>query len=171
MTAPVPVGQAATLRALATAMFRTAAPVVVVTVLTGIGVATVVAGVPGAWGAGWGGTIAAASSVFTLLVMRRTAAMDPQVVMVASLGSFLLKMIVLLAALFLIGQVAGIDRGSLALSMLAVFVVASIAETWAGYRMRTFIVDPGAGAVTRESSTGMSDSGSGAAAGRDGGHD
>lgn len=142
MTAPVPIGQADTLRALATAMFRAAAPVAVATVVVAVVVFTLLSGAAGAWGAGLGGGVAALSSLITLAVMRRMAASQPHVVMVASLGSSLTKAMVLLVALFGLGQVPGIDRWALALSMLAVFIVVSFAEGWAGYRRRSFVVEP-----------------------------
>lgn len=164
MNTPVPVGQAATLRALAGSMLRAAAPVAIVTVVVAVVVFALRSGAPGAWGAGLGGGIAALSSLFTLTVMRRTAALEPHAVMVASLGSFLMKMIVLLIALFALGRVPGIDRSALALSMLAVFILVSIAETWAGYRQRSFIIDP----VTSGSVTGMSGSPADAPARADG---
>ena len=158
MTTPVPVGQAATLRALATTMFRTAAPVAIATVLVAVVVFTLRSGAPGAWGAALGGGVAALSSLITLAVMRRMAASQPHAVMVASLGSSFTKMIVLLVALFGLGQLPGVDRWALALSTLAVFIVVSFAEGWAGYRQRTLVVDP----VTSGSVTDMSGSTTGA---------
>jgi ATP synthase protein I len=154
VTTPVPVGQAATLRALATAMFRTAAPVAIGTVVAAVVVFTLRSGAPGAWGAALGGGVAALSSLITLAVMRRMAASQPHAVMVASLGSSLTKAIVLLVALFGLGQVPGVDRWALALSMLAVFIVVSFAEGWAGYRQRSYVVDP----MTSGSVTDMSGS-------------
>jgi ATP synthase protein I len=154
VSTPVPVGQAATLRALAGAMLRVAAPLATVTVVVAVVVFTLRSGVPGAWGAALGGGVAALSSLLTLAVMRRTAAREPRVVMVASLGSSLTKAIVLLVALFGLGQVPGIDRWALALSMTAVFIVVSFAEGWAGYRQRSYVVEP----VTSGSVTGMSES-------------
>jgi ATP synthase protein I len=145
MTTPVPVGQEATLRALAAAMFRGAAAAAAVTWTASAVVAAVLGGLPGALSAAVGGALAVASSLLTLWLIRRTAAQAPQVVMIASLGGFLLKMIVLLAALSLLGRIEGLDRTALALTMLAVFLVVAGAEAVASARMRTYSVDPGAG--------------------------
>ncbi len=154
MTTPVPVGQEATLHALATAMFRAAAPVAIATVVVAVVVFALRSGASGAWGAALGGGVAALASLLTLAAMRRTATLEPRAVMVASLGSSLTKMIVLLIALFGLGQLPGVDRWALALSTIAVFIVVSFAEGWAGYRQRSYVVEP----VTGGSMTGMSES-------------
>lgn len=161
MSPSVPVGQEATLRGLAAAMARGAVLAGAITVVAGVVVAAVVAGPSGAWSALLGGTIALGSSLITVALMRRTAALAPQAVMVVSFGSLLLKAIVLLPALFLLDRVDGVHRESLALSVLAVLIVVSAAQGWAGYRTPTMIVDPLAAAAepaTSGSMTGMSGS-------------
>ncbi|MCY7342476.1 MAG: hypothetical protein LH603_11680 [Pseudonocardia sp.] len=139
----LPEGQEATLRALAAAMFRGAAALAVGTAVLAVVVAGLVVGVDGVLGALAGSVLALLASLLTLWLIQRTATQAPNVVMVASLGGFLLKMIVLLAVLTLLGGVGGVHRQSLALSMLAVFVVVAAAESIAAYRMRMLSVSPG----------------------------
>lgn len=171
MSAPVPVGPEATLRALAAAMLRRAAPAVVLVVLAGTLLGALVVGPPGALGVALGGTAAALASAVTLVAMRATAHLPPHVVMMASFASFLTKMGLLLVALLALDRYTDVHRTSLALGVLAVVLTAAAAAGWASYRMPTMIVDPEPSTrvpLTSDSVTGMSESDPGAAVGASG---
>ncbi len=142
----LPVGQEQTLRALAASMQRGVLAVGgVLTAAAAIGGA-VAAGPAGALSALVGALLGVGSSLFTLWLMRRTAHREPRAVMMASLGGFLQKMIILLVALFVAGSIPGVHRMSLAVGLLVVLLGVTAAEGWAGYRLRTAVVDlPGTG--------------------------
>lgn len=162
MTRRLPQGQEETVLALARVMWRNVLGVSLVTTVVVVGAAGVVVGPAGAVSALVGAVLGVLSSLFTLVLMRRTADRMPQAVMVASFGGLLTKMIFLLAVLFPLGTVDGVHRLSLAAGLLAVLIAATAAEGWAGYRLRTMYVvpdDPG----TSGSMTGMSGSPTGAA--------
>jgi ATP synthase protein I len=154
----LPAGQEQTLLALAAAMRRGVLAVAVAVGVPAVVVAGVVAGLPGALSALAGVVLAVAASLFTLWVMRRTAAREPKAVMIASMGGFIQKMIFLLVGLFLLGRVEGLHRMSLALAVIAVLIATTAAEGWAGYRLRTLIVDEPTTPATSGSPTVMSES-------------
>jgi hypothetical protein len=62
--------------------------------------------------------------------------------MMASLGGYVQKMIILLVALFVAGSIPGVHRMSLAVGLLVTLIGVTAAEGWAGYRFRTAAVDP-----------------------------
>lgn len=140
--AELPVGQEQSLRALAAAMQRNA-------LLAG-GALAVLAPAGGALAAGAAGALSAllgvglgiGASLFTLWLMRWSAHREPRAVMMASLGGFVQKMIVLLVALFVAGSIPGVHRMSLAVGLLVTLIGVTTAEGWAGYRFRTAAVDP-----------------------------
>jgi len=155
----LPVGQEQTLRALAASMQRhTLVAGGMMVVATAVG-GTVAAGVPGALSAALGAGLGIGSSLFTLWLMRRSAHREPRAVMMASLGGYVQKMIILLVALFVAGSIPGVHRMSLAVGLLVTLIGVTAAEGWAGYRFRTAAVDPaeaGTGPATSGSTTGLS---------------
>jgi F0F1-type ATP synthase assembly protein I len=166
----LPVGQEQTLRALAASMQRNAllagAALVVAAPVGG----AVAAGVPGALSALLGVALGIGSSLFTLWLMRRSAHREPRAVMMASLGGYVQKMIILLVALFVAGSIPGVHRMSLAVGLLVTLIGVTAAEGWAGYRLRTAVVDPSEGdrsPATSGSATGLSLSSGGTGDGAD----
>ncbi|QUH04698.1 hypothetical protein HUO13_31495 [Saccharopolyspora erythraea] len=119
-------------RRLAAAMLRTALVPGAVTAVLGAIVATVLFGVSGLVSALIGGVVAFGSSVLTIWLMRTTGGMNPMFVMVAALGGYIGKMIVLLVVMTLLGWVDGIHREALAFTMLATIMV------WAGAEVVAF---------------------------------
>ncbi|MBB5155301.1 hypothetical protein [Saccharopolyspora phatthalungensis] len=130
-------------RKLAAAMLRTAVWPGVATVAIGAIVATVLVGVPGLIGALVGGVVAFASSLLTIWLMRFTGGMSPHFVMVAALGGYIGKMIVLLVVMTLLGGIDMIHRESLAFTMLATVMVWAGAEVVAFKRTKIPTVVPG----------------------------
>ncbi|MCX6467158.1 MAG: hypothetical protein NTW05_26775 [Pseudonocardiales bacterium] len=155
---PPPSGQERTLLALAAAMRRGVLLSTAAVGVPAVVVAAVVTGPAGALSALAGVLLALAGSLFTLWLMRRTADREPRAVMIASLGGFIQKMIFLLVGLFALGTVPGVQRMALALAVLAVLIATTAAEGWAGYRLRTLIVDEPTMPATSGSTTGLSDS-------------
>jgi ATP synthase protein I len=123
-------------RQLADEMFRGALWLTVATVVVGMIVSAVLAGLSGLLGALVGGGVACASSLATLLVMRKTAALDVHFVMAAALGGFVGKMFVLLIVMILLRDVPMFDQKALALTMLATVVIAAAAEARASKKSR-----------------------------------
>lgn len=113
-------------------MLRTALVPGAVTAVLGAIVATVLFGVSGLVSALIGGVVAFGSSVLTIWLMRTTGGMNPMFVMVAALGGYIGKMVVLLVVMTLLGWVEGIHRESLAFTMLATIMV------WAGAEVVAF---------------------------------
>lgn len=138
------VGQAQAIRRMSGAMARGAALVGVGVSVLCVGVATVVQGVPGFYGSGLGALLATGSALLTPVLMLRTTTLEPAVVMLASFVGLTTKAIVLLAVLFTLGNVAGLHRMSLALTMLVVLIATTAAEAHAGSRIKILIgSDPG----------------------------
>jgi hypothetical protein len=96
-----------------------------------------VAGVSGLLSGLLGVVLGIGSALFTLWLMHRTADREPRAVMVASIGGFVQKMIILLVALWLADLLPGVHRMSLAVSLLVVLIAVAGAEGWAGYRFRS----------------------------------
>ena len=133
---------AGVVRGLAGAMFRGALIPTVVTVVLGVVVFGVLYGLPGALGALVGGLVIIASSLATLWLMHRTAALEVHFVMAAALGGFMLKMLVLLGVMILLRDVEFLHTNSVAITMIATILVAAAAEGRASKRTRSLNVIP-----------------------------
>lgn len=127
---------------LAAAMSRATWWSVTPTVLVGMLVAGLLLGVPGVLGALVGGAVAGLSSLATLVLMRKTAALNPYFVMAAALGGFAGKMIILLVVMTLLRDVDGLDPKALAFTMLAAILVAAAAEMVAFRRTKIPTIIP-----------------------------
>ncbi|NUT46173.1 MAG: hypothetical protein HOV94_02465 [Saccharothrix sp.] len=132
----------AVVRRLAGEMYRSALWAALATVVAGAILWTVLAGVPGLVAALIGGAIACLSSAATLLLMHRTAAMPLQVIMVAALGGFMGKLIVLLGVMVVLRKFPVLHTNALALTMAATIVVATVMEVRASKRSRSQVVIP-----------------------------
>lgn len=119
-------------RRLAATMVRIGLLPGLLTVAAGAGIAAVAVGSTGLWGALVGGAVALASSLLTFGLMRWSADLPVQIVMVLALGGYLLKMIALLAVMVALGGVAALHVRSLAFTFLAVVLV------WAGTEVVAF---------------------------------
>ena len=75
--------------------------------------------------------------------MRKTAALNPMMVMTGALGGFVGKMIVLLLVLMVLREISWLHTQSLAYTMLAVVIVWAAMDTVAFRRTKipTLIVD------------------------------
>ena len=129
-------------RGIASAMLRGSMLVMLAIVVGATVVAFAVVGPSGGWSALGGGAIALVLSLFTLMLITRTAEAAPQAVMFAALGGFLFKVILLVVVYALAGRIDGLHRESLAITMAAVFVVAAAAQSFAGSRVRMLTVVP-----------------------------
>jgi ATP synthase protein I len=144
LTTDLPRTHAESVLKLADAMLRAALWPGVATVVVGIVVSAVFAGVEGALGALVGGVVAFASSLATLWLMRRTATMSPFATMAAALGGFAGKMLLLLIVMLFLGSVSWLHKESLAYTMLGTILVWVIFETIAFRRTKipTLIINP-----------------------------
>lgn len=145
LLADMPRSHAESVLKLADAMQRYALWPALAVVVAGITVGTLVAGLEGTLGALVGGIVAFASSFATLWLMRRTAAMNPMLVMAAALGGFVGKMLVLLVVMMLLRGVDVLHTESLAYTMLGVVVVWAAMDAVAFRRTKipTLIIDSG----------------------------
>lgn len=127
---------------LASAMFRYAIwPSLGVGVL-GVVVFGLINGGPGALGAAVGAVLAIASSLLTLFLMRKSANAGPHIAMAASLGGFVLKLLVLLLIMMALKGVAALHPESLGITMIAVVLVAAGAEAVAFQRTKLPTIIP-----------------------------
>lgn len=121
---------------LADAMFRYAVwPGVAVSVL-GVVLFGVLYGVEGAVSALIGAVVASGSSVGTWWLMRKTAALNPMMVMTGALGGFVGKMIILLLVMMGLREVPFVHARALAYTMLAVVIVWAVMDTVAFRRTK-----------------------------------
>jgi len=128
---------------LADAMLRYALWPAVATAVVGIVVASVLYGANGGVAALVGGLVAFGSSIATWWLMRKTAALNPMMVMTGALGGFIGKMIVLLLVLMVLREISWLHTKSLAYTMLAVVIVWAAMDTVAFRRTKipTLIID------------------------------
>lgn len=127
---------------LATAMFRGAIWWTLGTVAVAAVLAGVLVGWNGVYGALAGGVVAFVSSVATLILMRQTAGISTNMLMVAVLGGFAVKMVILLIALTLLGEIEALHRNSLAFTLLATILVTATAEVFAFQRTKVPTIIP-----------------------------
>jgi hypothetical protein len=121
---------------LADAMLRYALWPAVATAVIGIVASAVLVGVNGAVSALIGAVVAGGSSMGTWWLMRKTAAMNPLMLMTAALGGFLGKMIVLLLVMMVLREISYIHVESLGYTMLAVVIVWAAMDTVAFRRTK-----------------------------------
>jgi ATP synthase protein I len=127
---------------LADEMFKAAVWVALGTFAAGVVVSTIIWGTGGLYGALIGGAIACASAVATLVLMRKTADLDPMFVMVAALGGFTGKLIVLFAALLLLRGQEWLEPKALGITMVVTVLVTAYMEARASKRTRSQMVVP-----------------------------
>lgn len=127
---------------LATAMFRGAIWWTVGTVAIAVVLAGVLVGGSGVLGALVGGAVGIVSSLATLLLMRQTAGISANMLLVAVLGGFAAKMIILLIALTALGGIEALHRNSLAFTLLATILVTATAEVFAFQRTKVPTIIP-----------------------------
>lgn len=132
MTGAAGGSHADSVRRLATAMVRIGLLPGLLTVAAGAGIAALAVGSTGLWGALVGGGVALASSLLTVGLMRWSAELPVQIVMVLALGGYLLKMIALLAVMVALQGVEALHVRALAFTFLATVLV------WAGTEVVAF---------------------------------
>lgn len=127
---------------LAGEMFRAAAWAALGTFVLGVAVSTAIWGTAGLFGSLIGGAIAIVSSLATLLLMSKTASLDPMFVMVAALGGFMGKLLVLLLAVILLRNQPWLEPKALGITLVATVLVTSYLEARASKRSRSQMVVP-----------------------------
>ncbi|SMD20198.1 hypothetical protein [Kibdelosporangium aridum] len=127
---------------LAVAMFRGAIWWTVGTVAIAVVLAGVLVGWNGVFGALVGGAVGILSSLATLVLMRQTAGIKPHMLLLAVLGGFIVKMLILLVAMTLLGGIEALHRNSLAFTLLATIVVTATAEVFAFQRTKVPTIIP-----------------------------
>lgn len=134
---------AESVRTLASAMLRTALLPGLATVLIAVALATLLAGLPGLYGALIGGAVAFGSSLATIGMMRWSADLPVMMVMSVALGGYVFKLVALLAVMVSLKNAAWLDKMSLALTVLATILVWAAAELVAFKRTKipTLIID------------------------------
>ena len=139
----LPRTHAETVTRLADAMLRYALWPSVATAVIGIVVCSVLYGAQGGVAALVGAVVAFGSSLATWVLMRKTAALNPTMVMTGALGGFIGKMIVLLLVLMVVREISWLHVKSLAYTMLAVVIVWAAMDTVAFRRTKlpTLIVN------------------------------
>ncbi|WP_020670672.1 hypothetical protein [Amycolatopsis nigrescens] len=98
------------------------------TIAVALIVFTILYGTDGLIGALIGGAVAFGSSMATLAVMRFCAGMEPMMIMAVVLGSYVVKILILLGLMTLLSGVGWLHPYALAITMLAAFMVAAGAE-------------------------------------------
>jgi ATP synthase protein I len=117
--------------AMVRATFRGALWGTLVAVAIGVLLAGVFVGWYGVFGALVGGALGVGSFMLTQVMMRQVAAVNMNMLLVAMLGGFLAKMLVLFGALTLLGRVEELHRMSLALTLLGTIIVSGTIEAMA----------------------------------------
>ena len=113
---------------LANAMLRMTLIATTVVAVVAAVVCALVVGVAGLLGSLVGSVVALASALATILMMRKTAALPPSFVMVAALGGYALKIIVIFGVMAALRGVGALHVKSLGITMLVVIMVAALAE-------------------------------------------
>lgn len=134
--------QAAPLRA---AVRSGAAGAVVLAVLAAV-LGLVVRGAPGLWGGVVGAAVAAGFVVFTAVAVLLSARLDPTAAGAVLLGSWIVKLLLLVVVLALLRGLTFYDRTTLGVTVLAATVGLLVLETLAVLRTRVPYVDPHPGA-------------------------
>jgi hypothetical protein len=104
-----------------------------------------------AWSAALGALLVIFFFSLTLLVMKRTADMEPTAVMIAALVTYTFKVVVVGVAVFLLRDVSWLSAYAAGLSIIACAVVWLFFEMRSYKRLRIFAYDPdGAASLDRD---------------------
>ncbi len=136
---------AAAMRRLADTMLRTALWPGIATVGIATVIAGFVAGLSGVFGALVGGSVAAASSLATIGLIKWSRGMHPMAMMAVALGGYAGKILVLMIVMTLLTWVEGLHPMSLALTMLATVLVSTAAEAQGFRKTKIPTIVPAAG--------------------------
>ncbi len=126
----------------ANAMMRAAVVPMLATVGLGVLVFGVLYGPSGALGALVGGLVISVLSIATLLLMRRTAALDVNRMMAAAFGGFMVKMVLLFIVMSVVRNFDVFHLRSVGITMVATIVVAAAVEARAATKTRMPYVIP-----------------------------
>ncbi|WP_307795786.1 hypothetical protein [Amycolatopsis sp. 195334CR] len=99
-------------------------------------------GLPGLVSALVGGVIALLSAVGTILMMRKTAYLPPSFVLVVALGGYAVKLFVLFGVMFALRYVTYLHELSVGITMIAVILIAAVAEMRAFRRTKIPTIIP-----------------------------
>jgi ATP synthase protein I len=135
---------AAAVLKLAAAMLRfTLIGTTVVAVVAAV-LCAVLVGSTGLWGSLVGSAIAIGSALVTILLMRKTAALPPSFVMVAALGGYAIKIMLIFGVMTALRGVEALHVKSLGFTMLVVIMVGALAEFHAFRKTKlpTLIIEP-----------------------------
>lgn len=114
----------------------------VVVLLVGLVAGWCVAGLAGVWGALIGGLIAGVFELATVVMVLLTRNLPPTTTLAVILGSWLLKILLVLVVVVAIKDLTFYDRGTFFAVLAGVFVVVLGAETRAIYKTRVPYVSP-----------------------------
>lgn len=139
---PMPDTHAGVVQKYADAMLRGALPYGIGVAVLGVLVSTVLVGVPGLVGSLLGALIGLGSSVLTLVVMRRSAGVEPMTLMAVAMSTFIGKIILLFGLAQLLHGIPLVQPKAFALTMAAIVVVWTVAETFAFRRAKVPTIIP-----------------------------
>lgn len=139
---PMPDTHAGIVRTYADAMLRGALWYGIGVAALGVVLSTVLAGVPGLVGSLLGALLGLGSSVLTLVVMRRSAGVEPMTLMAVAMSTFIGKIILLFGLAQLLHGIPLVQPKAFALTMAAVVVVWTVAETFAFRRAKVPTIIP-----------------------------
>lgn len=137
MPSPSPAFVTAMRRALLVGYAATAA-----TLLAGVGLGALVAGAPGAWGAGLGVAVGAGFLSVTTVVALLTARLDATRLAVAVLGSWVVKLLLLVAVLAALQGATFYSRGAFFVGFAVSTMGYLLLEGWVLVRARTPYLEP-----------------------------
>ncbi|MGW5051935.1 hypothetical protein [Actinokineospora sp. NPDC004072] len=132
-----PTTHAESVRVLAARMARDIMIACGATVAVALVVALIWVGLPGLVGALVGGVIATASAMGTVMLMLRTRALEPMMVMAMALAGYVGKIVILFVVMTLLKGIDGLHSMSVAITMMAVILVAAGAEMRAFKKTKT----------------------------------
>jgi ATP synthase protein I len=101
-----------------------------------VAIAWLAAGTKGAIGAALGMALAAAFFSVTVVVVDAAGRVSPQLMLPAALGTYLVKLVLLMVGLFLLAGTTAFDRAAFGLSIVAGTCVYLIAEVRMALRAR-----------------------------------
>jgi len=127
---------------LAAAMLKATLVVGLGTIAVAVVVSTIWVGIPGMLGALVGGAVAFGSAMATIWMMRFCAAMDPMFVMAVVLGSYVVKVLILLGVMTALKGVEVLHPMALGLTMLAAVILTAAAEVRAFRRTKIPTIIP-----------------------------
>ena len=112
-----------------------------------------IAGLPGVWGVLIGAGVGGAFILLTVITIMATTNLSPSITMAAVMGSWFVKMVVVLVVMAVLANMDFYSKGALVSMLIGAIIAVLGSEVWGVLTTRTPYVDPESSSTSADSDT------------------